>query len=147
MISALGRHEVSDFVLVRMGTDDGREGVGEATVTPRWSGETARGARSIIEHIFAPALIGADPLDREEIDRRLDTVAVDNWFAKSALEMACWDLDARRAAGKPVYAILGGGSAARGPSATGSPSEPTSRKSRRSGRAALLAVVDSTRSR
>ncbi len=36
MISALGKHDVSDFVLVVMHTDDGIFGLGEATVTPRW---------------------------------------------------------------------------------------------------------------
>src|SRR3954452_15045187 len=82
MISALGRHEVSDFVLVRVTTDEGVEGVGEATVTPCWSGETAWGARAVIEHVYTPALIGCDPRDHEEIDRRLDAVAVGNWFAK-----------------------------------------------------------------
>ena len=46
--------------------NEGLEGVGEATVTPRWSGETVWGARAIIEHVFAPALIGCDPRD----DRR-----------------------------------------------------------------------------
>ncbi|MDE2508834.1 MAG: muconate cycloisomerase [Planctomycetota bacterium] len=107
MISALGRHEVSEFVLVRVRTDDGVAGVGEATVTPRWSGETVWGARAIIEHVFRHALIGVDPRDHVEVDRRLDAVAVDNWFAKSAIEMACWDI-AGRAAGLPVYELLGG---------------------------------------
>ncbi len=107
MISALGRHEVSDFVLVRVETDTGIEGVGEATVTPRWSGETVRGAVAIIEDVFAPILMGADPLYHEGIDDRLDSVAVGNWFAKSALEMACWDI-AGKAVGKPVYELLGG---------------------------------------
>jgi muconate cycloisomerase len=107
MVSALGRHEVSNFVLARLTTDDGLTGVGEATVTPRWSGETVWGAHAMITRVFAPALVGCDPLDRDEIDRRLDAVAVGNWFAKAAVEMACWDL-AGRAAGQPVYALLGG---------------------------------------
>jgi L-alanine-DL-glutamate epimerase-like enolase superfamily enzyme len=107
MISALGRHDVSDFVVVRIQTDDGLEGVGEATVTPRWSGETVWGARAMIERVFAPVLIGLDPLDGEALDGRLDAVAADNWFAKAAVEMACWDI-AGRAAGKPVYDLLGG---------------------------------------
>ncbi|MDR3638852.1 MAG: enolase C-terminal domain-like protein [Isosphaeraceae bacterium] len=107
MISALGRHEVSDFLLVRLVTDDGLEGVGEATVTVNWSGETIWGARAIIDHIFAPVVLGCDPTDLDEIDRRLGVVAIDNWFAKAAVEMACWDI-AGRAAGKPVYDLLGG---------------------------------------
>lgn len=107
MISALGRHEVSDFLLVRVTTDDGIVGVGEATVTPRWSGETVWGAEAIIRDIFAPVLIGCDPGDGEEIDRRMDAVAVDNWFAKAAIEMACWDI-AGKVASQPIYELLGG---------------------------------------
>jgi L-Ala-D/L-Glu epimerase len=107
MVSALGRHEVSDFLLVRISASEGISGVGEATVTPRWSGETVRGAEAVIEQVFSPVLIGCDPLDVEEIQRRMDAVAVDNWFAKAAVEMACWDI-AGREAGKPVYELLGG---------------------------------------
>jgi muconate cycloisomerase len=35
MITALGRHEVSDYLLVRITTNDGLQGAGEATVSPR----------------------------------------------------------------------------------------------------------------
>jgi len=107
MISALGRHDVSDYLLIRIKTDDGLVGVGEATVTACWSGETVWGAEAIIRNILGPVLIGCDASDGEEIDRRMDAVAVDNWFAKSAIEMACWDI-VGRAAGKPVFEMLGG---------------------------------------
>ena len=107
MISALGRHDVSDFVVVAMHTDDGLVGLGEATVTPRWSGETALGAQAIIQRVFAPLLADCDPLDIPTIESRLDAASVYNWFAKAAIEMACWDL-AGKAAGKPVYELLGG---------------------------------------
>ncbi len=107
MISALGRYEVSDFLIVRLGTDAGIEGVGEATVTPRWSGETVWGAQALIDRVLAPLLIGCDPADLATIERRMDQACTHNWFAKSALEMACWDIQGR-AAGKPVYEMLGG---------------------------------------
>ena len=58
MISALGRHEVSDFLLVRITTDDGTVGAGKATVTPRWSGETVWGAEAIVRDVFTPVLLG-----------------------------------------------------------------------------------------
>lgn len=106
MISALGKHDFSDFTLVVVHTEDGI-GLGEATVTPRWSGETAFGAKALIENVFTPVLLGCDPRDIVDIDARLDAVAVDNWFAKAAIEMACWDI-AGRAANKPVYELLGG---------------------------------------
>lgn len=107
MVSALGRHEFSRYVLVRVSTDAGVDGVGEATVMPRWSGETMWGARAIIDQVFAPLLIGGDPHDIAEIDARIDAAAQDNWFAKSAIEMACWDIQGKES-GRPVYELLGG---------------------------------------
>ena len=107
MITALGVHDVSRYVLVRVVTDDGLEGAGEATATVRWSGETIWSAKAVIDRVFAPALVGCDPCDIDEIDRRLDLAAVQNWFAKSSIEMACWDIRGK-AAGKPVYELLGG---------------------------------------
>ncbi|MDG1894877.1 MAG: enolase C-terminal domain-like protein [Fuerstiella sp.] len=107
MISALGKHDLSEFVLVRLTTDDGLVGAGEATVTARWSGETVWGAQAIIERMFGPILIGCDPHDIDTISARMDAVAVGNWFAKAAIEMACWDV-VGKAAEKPVYELLGG---------------------------------------
>src|SRR4029079_17651690 len=86
---------------------------GEATATPRWSGETVWGVKAMIDRVLAPALIGMDlscddPFTSiKAIDARMDALAIHNWFAKSALEMACWDLLGKRA-NKPVYDLLGG---------------------------------------
>jgi muconate cycloisomerase len=107
MISSLGQHTVSDYVLVRVETDAGIDGLGEATVMPRWSGETAWSAQAVIDYVFAPLLLEQDPADIEQIDSLLDAAAQDNWFAKSAVEMACWDIVGKDA-GKPVYELLGG---------------------------------------
>ena len=107
MITALGVHDVSDYVLVRVRTEDGCEGAGEATVSERWSGESVWGAQALIDHVLSPAVIGHDPRDIIGLDRRMDAVSRHNWFAKSAIEMACWDIQGQ-AAGKPVYELLGG---------------------------------------
>ncbi|GAB4155364.1 MAG: dipeptide epimerase [Planctomycetaceae bacterium] len=107
MVSALGQHTVSRYVLVRVLTDDGIEGAGEATVMPRWSGETAWGAQALIDHVFTPVLIGHDPHDINGLSHLMDRAAAHNWFAKSAIEMACWDILGKEA-GKPVYELLGG---------------------------------------
>ncbi|MCA8998927.1 MAG: muconate cycloisomerase [Planctomycetaceae bacterium] len=107
MVSALGRHDHSDFVLVRLTTDDGLIGAGEATVTPRWSGETVWGAAAMIDRLFAPALTGMNCDDLDSIEQRMDQLAIGNWFAKAAIEMACWDV-LGQAAGKPVFELLGG---------------------------------------
>jgi muconate cycloisomerase len=107
MISSLGQHRVSRYLLVRVLTDDALEGAGEATVTARWSGETVWGAQSLVERVLEPAVQGCDVADLVEIDRRMDAACAHNWFAKSAVEMACWDL-LGKSQGKPVYELLGG---------------------------------------
>ena len=107
MITSLGIHTESKYLLVRVGTDAGIEGIGEATVMPNWSGETVWGAKAMIENVLAPVVIGADPADIVDLDRRMDKAARHNWFAKSAIEMACWDIQGL-AANRPVYELLGG---------------------------------------
>ncbi len=113
MISALGRHDESRFVLLKLLTDTGLEGAGEATATVRWSGETVWGVQAVIQRVLAPLVIGQDldpvnPLESiRELDRRMDALVQHNWFAKSAIEMACWDV-LGKAANKPVYELLGG---------------------------------------
>ena len=44
-----------------LGTDAGIEGVGEATVTPTWSGETVVGRPGVIDHVLGAAVLGCDP--------------------------------------------------------------------------------------
>jgi L-Ala-D/L-Glu epimerase len=107
MRSALGAHTISRYVIVRVETDSGITGVGEATVMERWSGETVWGTKAVIDHVLTKHLIGLDPHDVVAIDRKMDTACKHNWFAKSAIEMACWDIQGK-AANKPVYELLGG---------------------------------------
>ena len=59
--TAHGEHIDSPYVIVRIHTDTGLIGLGEATVAPRWSGETSRGCVAAIEELIAPALIGLIP--------------------------------------------------------------------------------------
>ena len=43
--TAHGEYHTSDYVIVRVHTDAGLIGLGEATVSALWSGETSRAAR------------------------------------------------------------------------------------------------------
>lgn len=105
--SSLGTHATSRYPIVRLETDAGIEGAGEATVMPRWSGETALGARYLIDHYLAPAVLGREVEDIEGLLQALDGAAWANPFAKAAVEMAAWDA-LGKARGKPVYELLGG---------------------------------------
>jgi muconate cycloisomerase len=105
--TAHGPHSVSQYVIVRVHTDAGLIGLGEATVSAIWSGETERGTIAAIEQWIAPALIGKDPREINALRMRMDEAIKFNPFTKAAVEMALWDL-AGKAAGVPVYQLLGG---------------------------------------
>lgn len=102
-----GVHATSPYVVVRLHTDEGHVGLGEATVAPRWSGETSAGAVAVIEGLFAPVLRGEDPTQITRLRRKMESTIRLNPFTKAAVEMALWDL-AGKAAGVPVYQLLGG---------------------------------------
>jgi muconate cycloisomerase len=100
-------HVRGDYVLVRVSDDAGRVGLGEASVTAIWSGESQLGTIALIEQELAPLLVGADPFDIEWIGRRMERTVFANSFAKAALEMALLDLQGQTL-GVPVYKLLGG---------------------------------------
>ena len=105
--TAHGEHVDSAYVMVKVHTDDGLVGFGEATLAPRWSGETSRGCVAVIEELLSPALKGTDPRDVRAGVMRMNRALKLNPFAKAAVEMALWDI-AGKAAGMPVYRLLGG---------------------------------------
>jgi len=107
IISSLGAHLVGQYVLVRIHDDAGHVGLGEASVTTVWSGETQTGTIAIIEQELAPLLVGGDPFDSEWLSRRMDRKVFANSFAKAAVEMALLDLQGQ-ILDVPVYQLLGG---------------------------------------
>jgi L-alanine-DL-glutamate epimerase-like enolase superfamily enzyme len=94
-------------VLVRMTTDDGAVGWGEATPDPNVTGETFHSTIAVLEHDLAPALIGLDVRDREGLVRAMDARVDAVPAAKAALDIAAHDLVATMA-GLPLWALLGG---------------------------------------
>ncbi|MFM7869496.1 MAG: mandelate racemase/muconate lactonizing protein, partial [Planctomycetaceae bacterium] len=90
--TAHGEHATSPYVIVKVHTDQGLIGLGEATVSALWSGETQGTVLALIREYLAPALLGRDPRDMTSIRRTMDFLVKLNPFTKSAIEMACWDL-------------------------------------------------------
>lgn len=106
--------DLGGFVLVRIATDDGLVGYGEATPLPDWGGEAGRRGGetqqtviSLVNDVFAPALVGTDPTAVTEARRAMDRLVVGNGYAKCAVDIALHDLWGK-AAGLPVYRLLGG---------------------------------------
>src|SRR4051794_32303036 len=85
IISSLGAHLVGQYVLLRIGDDSGRVGLGEASVTCIWSGETQAGVIDLVHQEIRPILLGADPFDTAWIGKKLDRAIHANSFAKAAV--------------------------------------------------------------
>ena len=102
---ASGKVTVADHVVVRLTTDDGLVGVGEAPPRPYTYGETPASIVATVRDLFAPALVGADPFARERIRADLNRT-VGNNAAKGAVDTALWDL-VGQACGQPVHVLLG----------------------------------------
>jgi muconate cycloisomerase len=105
--TAHGDHHTSDYVVIRIHTDAGLIGLGEATVSALWSGETSKSCVAMIDDLVGPALVGCDPTRITVIRKRMDFLIKLNPFSKAAVEMALWDI-AGKALGVPVYQLLGG---------------------------------------
>lgn len=105
--TAHGEHIDSPYVIVRIHTDEGLVGLGEATLAPRWSGETSASCVAAIEQIFNPLLIGKDPTRINQIRPLMDKALVHNPFTKAAIEMGLWDITGKTV-GKSLCELLGG---------------------------------------
>lgn len=98
---------VESSTLVRVATDEGLEGWGEAcplagTYLPSFAG----GLRAALE-VLAPAVLGADPRNLADINARMDAALLGQPAAKSPLDIACWDI-LGRATATPLATLLGG---------------------------------------
>jgi muconate cycloisomerase len=105
--TAHGDHHTSDYVIVKVHTDSGLVGLGEATVSALWSGETSKSCVAALDDLIGPALVGVDPLQITSLRRLMDYLIKLNPFTKAAVEMALWDI-AGKALGVPLYQLLGG---------------------------------------
>lgn len=96
----------ADNLLVRVETEDGVVGWGEAASAPTMTGETVTGMVAAVAHL-GPRLRGADASDPAAAMAAVDRYLYGNAGAKSAIEMALYDA-LGRARGKPLHALLGG---------------------------------------
>jgi L-alanine-DL-glutamate epimerase-like enolase superfamily enzyme len=103
-----GGWKALDFCLVRVETDSGLVGWGEA-----FSYSCRRAVAAAVRDMISPLVVGKDPGDiaglHREVQQRLHIFGRFGItaFALSGLDIALWDL-AGKSAGKPLHALLGG---------------------------------------
>ena len=104
--SSKGWHTVRQSLIVEIATDDGLSGFGEAYGPPAVS-------RTIVDELYAPRLVGRDPLASAPVWEDLYNTFRDygrtGWpiAAMSAVDIALWDLKGK-ALGQPIATLLGG---------------------------------------
>ena len=102
------------YVIIKLTTDNGLIGLGEAPVLKDWGGdhmkyygETPKTTVHIIEDLLAPALTGQDPRRIEALHSLMDRMVKGYPYCKAAIDMALYDV-AGKAAKIPAYQLLGG---------------------------------------
>jgi o-succinylbenzoate synthase len=105
-ITSLRRVDTLEDLLIIVECDDGSVGYGEGAPTPVITGETMGSMIAAIEYI-KPFIIGLDMEDFNTILNNIHTSILKNTTAKSALEIALYDLKAKTAK-QPLYKMLGG---------------------------------------
>jgi muconate cycloisomerase len=96
----------ADNLLMRVEDTDGTVGWGEAASAPMMTGETQEGMFAAAE-FMRPQVEGMEVEDAARFGARLDALMYGNAAAKSAIEMAVYDLAGKRH-GVPVVELLGG---------------------------------------
>ena len=105
--TALRTAETLDSILVKITCDNGMVGWGEAAASVVITGDSLPSIEGAIQETIRPQLIGKSLLAYEQVFQTLHQSMVGNSSAKAAVDMALYDLLAKRA-GMPLYQFLGG---------------------------------------
>ncbi len=102
------------YVIIKLHTDDGLVGLGEAPVLKDWGGdhgkyfgETPQTTAHIINDILAPALQGQNPRRFETIHALMDRAVKGYPYCKAAIDAAMYDV-VGKALKVPAHQLLGG---------------------------------------
>jgi muconate cycloisomerase len=102
------------YVIIKLHTDGGLVGLGEAPVLKDWGGdhgkyfgETPQTTVHMINDILGPALKGQDPSRFEVIHATMDKAVKGYPYCKAAIDAAVYDV-VGKALNVPVYQLLGG---------------------------------------
>lgn len=96
----------AESLLIKIETDEGVEGYGEAAPFAPVTGETPEGCLAVLK-MFRQGLVGMNPLDIEKIHGMMDGLVHGNGSAKCAVDIALHDIKGK-VMGQPLYRVLGG---------------------------------------
>jgi len=95
------------YVIIEVTSSSGIKGYGEARESVQITGETIESITGMIKYRFAPKLKGMNPFDIEMIHHVMNCVCCGNSAAKSAVDLAMYDLMGK-ISHQPVCRLMGG---------------------------------------
>lgn len=105
--TALRTVDAVNDIVVKITSNSGEIGYGEAAPTAVITGETKESIISSINNYIKPSIIGLEIENLEVIMEKLHSCILKNTSAKAAVDMAIYDLYAQNYK-VPLYKILGG---------------------------------------
>jgi len=96
-----------NFIVVRVRTDEGVEGVGNSQGFTRGSGQTRESAMALMKEVASEALLGQDPLNTDRILSQVEGILAGSLHILAHFDYALYDLKGR-ILNVPVYQLLGG---------------------------------------
>ncbi len=103
----IGSKEKTECILLKMSTDEGIVGLGEADPHVPFTEESVESITSCILKYLAPVVMGEDPEDIAGINSLMDNAVKLNLMAKGAINMACYDI-VGKSKGQALHDFLGG---------------------------------------
>ena len=94
-------------IIVKIETDEGITGYGEAVADEHVTGETWESAYQIIKNTLAPAVLGHNPMEIERLHDVMNTSIYTAPTSKAAIDIACFDIIGKKLK-QPVYQLIGG---------------------------------------
>lgn len=103
---AFAELDYTENVLIKITTDEGYTGYGEAAPFAPVTGETIEGTLAVLK-TFREGLIGMDPMDLEKVHEMMDGLILHNGSSKCAVDIALHDIRGK-VMNQPLYKVLGG---------------------------------------
>lgn len=106
-VVSYARFDSMPSIILKLTTDTGHEGYGEAVPDEHVTGESFYGSFALLEKVIVPEVKGMSPFQIEEIHNRMSRALKGNPSIKAAVDIACYDLMGK-VTGLPVYDLIGG---------------------------------------
>ncbi|WP_313800424.1 dipeptide epimerase [Cytobacillus sp.] len=94
-------------VIVKIETDEGIIGYGEAVADEHVTGESWEGVFQILKNTLAPVVMGKNPMEIEKLHDDMNQAIFGAPTAKAAIDIACFDIIGKKLQ-QPVYQLIGG---------------------------------------